>query len=273
MNKIDKFIEEHTNKHLCACGCGSYIVIKRHHYSDGIPKFIQGHHSRVNNPFKGKHHTEEYKNNRCDDGNPHWHGGKYIDSGGYIRVLSKDHKDSDTKGYIKEHRLIWMEHNGDIPDGFCIHHINGNKTDNRIKNLQLLPIPEHNAIGKKGNEYARKYSDRTVLEWVELHRYDKLSYTKISKKTGIDRDVIYKNVKKFEAKFPLPEWASHQIYRESGLLENICSDNHIGHPHEKWLEIYDPHNEHGYSIHCCDGCCLLKEEIKELEEDDNESNR
>lgn len=32
---------------LCACGCGEHIVIKPEHRRRGIPKFIVGHHARV----------------------------------------------------------------------------------------------------------------------------------------------------------------------------------------------------------------------------------
>lgn len=38
------WISQNQNKHLCHCGCGGYIKIKKHHFSQGIPKFICGHH-------------------------------------------------------------------------------------------------------------------------------------------------------------------------------------------------------------------------------------
>jgi hypothetical protein len=42
--KVEKFIVENTNKHLCGCGCDEYIVITEEHYPDGIPEFIQHHY-------------------------------------------------------------------------------------------------------------------------------------------------------------------------------------------------------------------------------------
>lgn len=50
---------------------------------------------------------------------------------------------SRTKG---EHRLIWEEKYGKIPEGFLIHHKNWIKYDNRIENLQIVHKSEHLGI-------------------------------------------------------------------------------------------------------------------------------
>ena len=42
------------------------------------------------------------------------------------------------------HRVVWEAVNGEIPDGLFINHINGVKTDNRIKNLELVTMSENN---------------------------------------------------------------------------------------------------------------------------------
>ncbi|EBX9481351.1 HNH endonuclease [Salmonella enterica subsp. enterica serovar Abony] len=36
------------------------------------------------------------------------------------------------------HRIIWEMHNGEIPNGYFIDHINHNRIDNRIENLRLV---------------------------------------------------------------------------------------------------------------------------------------
>lgn len=42
-----------------------------------------------------------------------------------------------------EHRRVWEDANGPIPDGYEIHHVNGDKGDNSLGNLQCLRRLDH----------------------------------------------------------------------------------------------------------------------------------
>jgi hypothetical protein len=55
------------------------------------------------------------------------------------------------KGYVRKnrvmmHRIVWEKHNGPIPDGFEIHHIDEDKENNDISNLELVDTLTHKRI-------------------------------------------------------------------------------------------------------------------------------
>ena len=52
------------------------------------------------------------------------------------------------------HRLIWEDfYECTIPEGYIIHHKNGNKTDNCILNLQLMKSTEHKKLHMNGENH------------------------------------------------------------------------------------------------------------------------
>lgn len=78
-----------------------------------------------------------------------WKGGKFLDTRGYILIQNKNHP-SAVAGYIRKHRLIMEKHIGRylLPKEI-VHHINGIKTDNRIKNLILFKSQSEHIIWHK----------------------------------------------------------------------------------------------------------------------------
>lgn len=54
------------------------------------------------------------------------------------------------------HRYVWEKEKGKIPKGWDIHHINGNKADNSIENLECLPKAEHTRrYSPHNNQYTK----------------------------------------------------------------------------------------------------------------------
>ena len=44
------------------------------------------------------------------------------------------------------HRGCWEAHHGSIPSGHIVHHIDGDRLDNRIENLACMPHGEHTRL-------------------------------------------------------------------------------------------------------------------------------
>lgn len=77
------------------------------------------------------------------DKNPNYNGGSIDKSTGYKRIYINRKR-------IFEHQYIWTQHNKiPIPQGNVIHHINKNKLDNRIENLDCIPLRDHIKLHKE----------------------------------------------------------------------------------------------------------------------------
>lgn len=67
-----------------------------------------------------------------------WKGGRFKNSFGYIKISMPNHPFNNS-GYVLEHRLVMEKFIGRyLTPKEIVHHINHNKTDNRIENLKLF---------------------------------------------------------------------------------------------------------------------------------------
>lgn len=80
---------------------------------------------------------------------------------------------------VRLHRYVWEKYNGKIPKGYDIHHIDHNKDNNEINNLELISSRTHKKLhGIEMTEEQREWYRNNLNEKVrpkaiEWHKSDK----------------------------------------------------------------------------------------------------
>lgn len=95
-------------------------------------------------------------------------GRKFIGTNGYYSIFL------DKKSSLI-HRIIWVMHHREIPDGLFIDHINRNKLDNRIENLRLVSPRE--SVNNRDVVLTRKFPPG-----IRKHGNKYLSFIRMNKK-------------------------------------------------------------------------------------------
>ena len=67
-----------------------------------------------------------------------------VNHNGYLDINLSLH---GKKKKFSLHRLVWEAFNGPIPEGMLVNHINEDKTDNRLENLNLMSLQENIRYG------------------------------------------------------------------------------------------------------------------------------
>lgn len=100
--------------------------------------------------------------------------------------------------HFRVHRLVWEAFNGPIPEDMQVNHINEDKSDNRLENLNLM-TPKENTNWGTGRERMAKTQTNGVLSKPVI-QYD------------LDGNVV--------AKYP----SAQEAHRQTGLLRSNISN-------------------------------------------------
>lgn len=123
--------------------------------------------ARLDKPLSPEHRLKVIKTLRYGQkgkDNPSWKGGisfkkadtKKGEPKQWYKIVKKsNHPFAGKNGYVLEHRLVMEKHLGRfLKKNEFVHHINGNKQDNRIENLQFMQTQRH--YGKLECPYCHK---------------------------------------------------------------------------------------------------------------------
>lgn len=86
------------------------------------------------------------------------------------------------------HRVIWELHNGPVPDGLEIDHIDADKSNNRIDNLQLLTRKENlrKARAQNPESYGYRKLSKETREWL-IGAYPRCDWNGLAEHYGVHR--------------------------------------------------------------------------------------
>lgn len=245
---VNKFTTAHHGESWLNCTCAtcgrkfhdkpSHLVTVKNHYCSK-----ECHKIGKKEYMKGElNHQYGLKGNK----NATWKSDRKISNFGYVLVRCLDHPFSNKNNWVCEHRLIaekylLTEENSIMVNGkrylskeYDVHHINFDRSDNRIENLMVLTKKEHRTLHNKLNPNKRDKTTGRMLKRDEDIR------TLRTTPTGI-------LPRKVPASVPLYELfvdSDKEIVIEVGEIKKVVTGSTVEIPKGKVGAIYMKHGVH-----------------------------
>lgn len=93
----------------------------------------------------------------------------HLNNDGYMCTTLYD--DNGKRSTIRHHRIIWEVTNGKIPNGYDIHHIDENRSNNTITNLEMIESSTHKRnhfTGSNNPNYGKPNPKRSELNKTKI---------------------------------------------------------------------------------------------------------
>lgn len=136
LTALRRIVTERGPKWECRCECGNLYPVSAYALKTGNTKSCGCLHPDRMRELKGVN-------------NPNFKTGRTIDGKGYVRILApadwtgpvyKTGRRRSTH-YVLEHVYVMSKHLGRLlTSDEAVHHVNGDRTDNRIENLELWSV-------------------------------------------------------------------------------------------------------------------------------------
>lgn len=135
--------------------CGSTYLVKPSHVDSRHTCSVECRYKRLEGHLSTLSGSGE--------GSVNWKGGRHVTPKGYVLIHAPENPMANSRGYVREHRLVMSQHIGRyLTDDEEVHHIDENKSNNDISNLQLMTKAEHTRLHALTREYERAENGRII---------------------------------------------------------------------------------------------------------------